>query len=333
MDVFITIIALILIGLTLTPFQHSKKWWIRNLDFPRIQLLCAIVMTLILETLFVDPGWWMAALTIGLCGAGLWHLRKIFPFTPLYPKQVPDGQPGANTLHVLTLNVKMENRQADACLKLIADTQPDVVLLVEVDSWWLQAVHALHDEYPHRIEHPLENTYGLFLYSKFPLVEAEIRFYTDPEIPSIYCQAEINAHQRVHLFCIHPSPPAPPMVDYTADSSHQRDTELQVVAKKTRSIDAPILVFGDLNDVAWSRTTRQFLATSQLLDPRRGRGLYNTFHAQCWLLRFPLDHFFHSEHFSLISIQRERAVGSDHFPISIRLRLNHDARQAAFEPH
>ena len=83
---------------------------------------------------------------------------------------------------------------------------------------------------------------------------------------------------------------------------------------------APVIIGGDLNDVAWSRMTRLFLRTSGLLDPRRGRGFYNTFHADRWYMRFPLDHLFHSEHFTVSNIERLGFVGSDHFPILIDLR-------------
>jgi hypothetical protein len=54
-----------------------------------------------------------------------------------------------------------------------------------------------------------------------------------------------------------------------------------------------------------------------MLDPRAGRGVYNTFHARYWFLRWPLDHVFVSNHFLLRRLRRLPAFGSDHFPIYI----------------
>jgi hypothetical protein len=54
----------------------------------------------------------------------------------------------------------------------------------------------------------------------------------------------------------------------------------------------PALVAGDLNDVAWSHTSRLFRRIAQMLDPRVRRGIYSTFHVRYWFLCWPLDHIF-----------------------------------------
>lgn len=121
--------------------------------------------------------------------------------------------------------------------------------------------------------------------------------------------------------CLHPPPPVPTF----ATRSIERDAELLIVGKEVRELNEPIVVFGDLNDVAWSRTNYLFQDISGLLDPRIGRGFYNTFHAQIPVLRFPLDHCFHSNHFRLIDFKRLDYFGSDHFPVNIILNLESDA--------
>ena len=131
------------------------------------------------------------------------------------------------------------------------------------------------------------------------------------------------------IHCLHPRPPSPG----ESQTSTDRDAELLLVGREIEDNAERVLVFGDLNDVAWSRTTGLFLKMSGLLDPRRGRGFFNTFNANYLLLRW-LDHVFHTDDFTLIDIARERHIGSDHFPIYIKLNYMAGAKrlQEGLEP-
>ena len=58
-----------------------------------------------------------------------------------------------------------------------------------------------------------------------------------------------------------------------------------------------------------------FKRIANVLDPRIGRGLFSSFHADYPMLRWPLDHVFHSEQFELLSLDVLPDIGSDHFPV------------------
>ena len=123
--------------------------------------------------------------------------------------------------------------------------------------------------------------------------------------------------QDVTLYFLHPKPPSPT----ENKTAKPRDVELTMVGQEIAKKDGPIIVAGALNDVAWSPTTRKFKRISGMLDPRIGRAFFNTFHAHYPLVKWPLDHVFHSSHFMLEDIRKLPDIGSDHYPLLTRLKL------------
>ncbi len=193
---------------------------------------------------------------------------------------------------------------------------PDIIFMLETDQKWKDHVHdSLNEKYPHQILCPKENTYGLLFYSRIPFKDEELRYIVENEVPSIKMVLELPDGNNIQVYGLHPKPPAPG----ENDCSTERDAELIIVGKEAKSCELPVIIMGDMNDVAWSHTTRLFMRISGLLDPRMGRGFFNTFNAKYTLLRWPLDHVFLSPHFKVKEMQRLDSFHSDHFPICIEV--------------
>ena len=248
----------------------------------------------------------------------------IWRYTRLAPREVQRStrQQHGRRLALLESNVLQTNRDAERLVAVARGADADVMVFVETDAWWQQRLDAAFAaSHPHGLRCALPNTYGMLLYSRLALEEPRIDFLLQDDIPSMQARVRLAAGDRVWLNCVHPRPPAPG----ESDESLARDAELLLVGARVRDAALPVIVLGDLNDVAWSHTTRLFQKTSGLLDPRKGRGFYSTFHAAWPGLRWPLDHVFFSDDFRLVSMDRLGAVGSDHFPVCVVLSLEPDA--------
>lgn len=309
----------ITICFSLLPLIKSDKWFIRVFDYPRSQKFWINLALLILylplasfdrsfDQLFI------AALLINQ--AYLFFLIR--PYTRLAAIQMKrlEQAPGER-MKIFVANVRQDNRQTASFFAMMKSENPDIIMLVETDQWWADATSPLAKDYPYKIIIPLDNTYGMVLYSRIPIDDKEIRYLTDPEIPSIKVDFITSGGFRFRLYGLHPKPPVPT----ESTESTQRDAEILIVAKEARKCGLPVIVAGDLNDVAWSYTTRLFLKVSELLDPRIGRGFYSTFHANYRFMRWPLDHFFCSSHFYLIRLERMPDIGSDHFPMLMEVSM------------
>lgn len=321
-------ISLGILGIILTvkPFIRSANWFIRLGDFPRLQVLGLLIISLVFHLFYfnlLNVLDYIFALVLLAC---ITHqFRCILPFTPVYPKEVQSAREpdlDDSNVSVLIFNLLMENTNYDEVLQFIKERNADVVLLAEPNQAWAEHLAPLNEIYPYQVAHLLENHYGMMFFSKLEIHDTEIQFIIQKDIPSIHTQIRLRSGDDIAFHGVHPRPPVPE----EKGRSIERDGELLLVGKAVRESNLPCIVAGDLNDAAWSQSTQLFKRISGLLDPRIGRGFYNTFHAKYKIFRLPLDHVFHSHHFRLIKLERiKNSCGSDHFPVWIHLSYEKDA--------
>jgi endonuclease/exonuclease/phosphatase (EEP) superfamily protein YafD len=321
----------VLLILTVLSRVRSARWWIRFADFPRLQIACGLAVILILHAALV--GWgtaFDAVFSLALLAALGYQASRIFPYTALAPKQVhlARRREPARCITILISNVLMENRRADRLLGLIRDKNPDLVLLLETDDLWREQLEVLDRDYRYRLKQPQGNYYGLHFFSKLELRSPQVRFLVEDDIPSVRASIRLRSGDWIEFYGLHPRPPQ------VEEDTETRDAEILMVGREIRADGRPSVVAGDLNDVAWSHTTRLFQRISGCLDPRKGRGMFNSFHAKYPIFRWPLDHIFHESSFTLVHLERLPNIGSDHFPVFAELCYEPaaEARQETPEP-
>jgi len=323
MEILLAVLSILLIVSVFLSLIKKDFWIYKILEYPRLQKLVLIIVITACWLFF----WPLQELFYQIILGGLflsiiYLLYKIWPYTSLSKKEMlrVKSTDLKKELRIFSANVLQENQQYSVMLQQIKSADPDLIFLLETNAAWANAMKELEKDYSYTLLTPLENTYGLLFYSRFKLEKAKVVYLVKKDLPSIEARIILPTGQKIQLWGLHPEPPVPSESLY----STAKDKELMKVALKAKECGLPCIVFGDLNDVAWSHTTKLFRKTSELLDPRRGRGFYNTFSAHHWFIRFPLDYIFCSKEFSFISMRRMPKNGSDHFATLTHLALRID---------
>ena len=330
-NIALQISGVVIMLFSLIPIVRNDYWAFRVFEYPRLQklFLNLVIIIIYCYLFFRAESFDIIFLTLLIANA-CYLVYQIYPFTVFAKKVIfkVDRADTDNQLTIISSNVFQDNKNTAGCLKMIYKNDPDIILLLETDRYWYEQTKELKEKYPYHVLAAQENTYGMLLYSKLELINAHTRFLVDDQIPSIKSTVKLPSGKTIELYCVHPTPPVP------GENSHstERDKELLLVAKEVKESGKSSIVIGDLNDVAWSYTTDLFTKISGLLDPRIGRGFYNTFHAKIPFLRFPLDHAFCSTDFKLVRLSRLENFSSDHFPFLIGLQYEQSASQEQEEP-
>lgn len=312
----ILVLVALLLAVTLLPITNSRLWWIRAMDFPRLQILIAAVI--ILGLCWFLSGWVQVAAIVVTLACGAFQAWYILPYTPLVSREIRLAPPGAHQIGLLASNVLMENRDHDRLIALIDRVDPDVLFLMETDQTWLDALEPTLERYGTVIREPRDNYYGMVFASRLPVSDVRVVYIADDETPTLFAQIE-GPEGRVFRFVgLHPKPPVP------GEDTDERDAQIAYVARFARKADLPVIIMGDFNDAAWSHLAQRFKRVGMYLDPRIGRGPLPSFDANSRLMRFPIDQLYITPNLALVSFDREEDIGSDHFPMLAQIRLDRD---------
>lgn len=261
--------------------------------------ICGLILFLIFRT---------QKLWVALCAFCIViNLAEIIPwYLPL--STVPPATSGV-PLRVLLANVLTSNQSSSEVISLVKEEQPDIVVLLEIDSAWSTALKPLQDVLPNALIHPRDDNFGLAIYSKIPLEKASVKYFVeDWEVPSLLAEVMVN-EQRVSILATHPLPPINPVY------FEVRNRQLAAMSEFLQNLTSFRVAIGDLNTSLWSPFYQQFIQNSGLYNTRSGFGIQPTWPTVSPLLYIPLDHILVSSDIAVVESRTGRNIGSDHLPV------------------
>lgn len=323
-------LILLAAGASLLPLVETNVWWIRWFDFARVQILVALVVLLIVYLPLaprLGPMAW-TGIALGLVGIA-YHGYRLYPYPSFMDEMMvaAAGCPSEDRVSVMVANVQKSHEVADPFLELVAEVDPDLLLVMETDAWWDQALAPLADDFAHRAQSiPEDAAFGMHVFSRLPLVEPRFADLFGSGTPTLETGVALGNGETVRFFGLHPRPPLA-----WSQPTTMRDAHMLATALALREGEEPAIVAGDFNAVPWERITRRAMRIGELLDPRVGRGWHPTFSANSWLMTWPLDHVLAQDGFALETFSVLPDFGSDHHSVHAVLCRSPDAaaRQAA----
>lgn len=291
---------------TLTGFL-GKLWWLLELTshFPLHLVIASALFTGIWA---LKRRWRWAIFSGAVTAVNAMLVLALF-------WSVNQSAPAAGQrLRLMAVNVHTANLRSDLVLDFLQKIDADVVLLMEVNQRWMDALSTLSNRYPEIIAEPRSDNFGIALLNRVAATNSAVIYLGEAELPSIRTTLLITG-QTVTLLGTHPLPPG------SAEYSRLRNDQLRAIAAHVRESTAPTIVLGDLNATPWSPYFRELLRVSGLRNTSQGRGLYASWPAGLPVGRIPLDHCLISPNLHVMDKRLGPQVGSDHLPVVIDLQI------------
>ena len=215
-------------------------------------------------------------------------------------------------VRVCLINVRTENQRYDLVDAFIAETDPDVVVLEEVNTLWLENLTVLKRSFPYSTLEPRDDNFGIALFSKHPLRNEEIVYIGDPELPAVVAQIEVKG-RPINILGTHALPPG------GREESARRNNQLAAIPNFLARRTGSVVLLGDLNVTPWCHYFKKLVRESGLKDSSLGRGIQPSWPTMFLPLRIPIDHCLVSPGLKVVQRRIGRDVGSDHLPVVVDL--------------
>jgi len=294
------ILAIILLAFSLTSFINSGLY---AFELPsHFQLHYLIFGAVFLIILIGVPFNTVVPILIVMLSLTI-NLVNLWPYIPLSKNIELKNTPSYSLLQA---NVFKFNFDAKPLLKMIKDTDPDIILLSEITRKWDRDLEPIVETYPYIYSVPKEGSHGMALYSKIPFNNARIEYVSDRGIPAF-----IIDYDDFQIISIHTLPPI--SQSFFDDRNQHFDwIERHVFDLATH----PLIVAGDMNITMFAARYQKMIQRTNLINAKENRQIgASWFGLNQNLIGIPIDHFLHTIDIHVASSRVMPSIKSDHHPI------------------
>lgn len=224
----------------------------------------------------------------------------------------PTRDPTAG-VRLLALNLLRDNEaNAELALAAVAESRADVVFGSELTPAWNERLAPGLAAFPHRHVRTDPGYFGVALWSRWPLREAEIvQLGWSPAIRAIVD----TPNGPLGVLGVHT--PRPGNRERNAD----RDRALAAIPAAVRSLPPAHVVLGDCNATPWTPSLRDLVADGSLRAPTFEQWLPTWPTMWPLPLRIAIDHALLGPGLEAVDVGTGASFGSDHLPLFVVVQL------------
>lgn len=217
-------------------------------------------------------------------------------------------------LRIASFNVFFLNDEYDALIEYAQRVSPDILCLYETTADWQRGLAPLASRYPFSLFSGGGPHSGIACMSR--IVPIKVVPPTSDAGLAPWMELELESRGvRFTLIAAHLAFPIGPK------GSSARNRQLTILARRLHGLGQPAVLVGDFNLTPYSPFSADFVAQSGLRDCSRGRPLEPTWPSWFAPLWIQIDRCFTSRDIGVARYATGPALGSDHYPLVIDLRL------------
>jgi len=222
----------------------------------------------------------------------------------------PDPDAPGPHLSVMSFNVGVSNPLRRGVASYVTQERPDLLFVMESSFEWEDAFERWGPPMAVIAIVPRGRVSGITVLADASVQARALPISFAGPSDAVAVEATLGS-ERIVVLGLHPPSPT------SGGRAAQRDEILADAGDWIASLDAPVLVVGDLNATPWSHAFRTMRLRGRLIDTSHGAGLQPTWPSGWGPVMIPIDNALHTDGLVTVARTTGPSLGSAHLPLVV----------------